>query len=158
LYNNDIIGVGAFTIFAGVYTATVFGTMFFFLLFWPSLSETVMWFRIKATGAIFAILAVFGAALSSTIVIATHKAYLIPSPSGDFDSLQAAFSHPRPPYVYKSFSYVYPWLVLTWIGWLFTIWSTHLLFKASRYHLSNPHVVGEYIRQEEEGKRGISDV
>jgi len=158
LFNNDIVGVAAFTIFAGVYTATVFGTMFFFLLFWPALSETVVWYRIKATGAIFAVLAVFGAAISSTIVIATHKAYLIPSPTGDFGALQAAFSHPQPPYAYKDYRFVYPWLVLTWVGWLFTIWSTVLLFKASRFHLANPHVVGEYIRQEDEEKRGRSDV
>jgi hypothetical protein len=129
------------------------GTMFFFLLFWPALSETVVWYRIKATGAIFAVLAVFGAAISSTIIVASHKAYLIPSPNGDFAALQAAFSNPRPPYAYKHYAYVYPWLVLTWVGWLFTIWSTLLVFKASRFHLANPHVVGEYIRQEEEEKR-----
>ena len=132
------------------------GTMFFFLLFWPNLSETVVWFRIKATASIFAVLAVFGAAISSTIIVAAHKAYLIPSPTGDFGALQAAFSDPRPPYAYKHYAFVYPWLVLTWIGWLLTIWSTLLVFKASRFHLSNPHVVGEYIRQEEEEKRIMS--
>lgn len=158
LFNNDIVGVAAFTIFAGVYTATVFGTMFFFLLFWPTLSETVVWYRIKATGAIFAVLAVFGAAISSTIIVATHKAYLIPSPNGDFGALQAAFSNPRPPYVYKHYPYVYPWLVLTWVGWLFTIWSTCLVFKASRFHLGNPQVVGEYTKQEDEEKRGGSEI
>jgi hypothetical protein len=153
LYNNDVVGVGSFTIFAGVYTATVFGTMFFFLLFWPALAESVMWFRIKAAGSIFAVLAVLGAAISSTVVVATHKAYLIPSPNGDFEALQAAFAHPRPPYVYRTFSYIYPWLILTWIGWLFTIWSTYLVFQASHYHLANPHVVGEYLRQEEDEKK-----
>ena len=132
--------------------------MFFFLLFWPALSETVVWYRIKATGAIFAVLAVFGAAISSTIIVATRKAYLIPSPNGDFEALQAAFSNPRPPYAYKDYAIVYGWLVLTWIGWLFTIWSTLLVFKASHYHLANPHVVGEYIRQEDEEKRSRSEV
>jgi hypothetical protein len=156
LFNNDIVGVGAFTIFAGVYTATVFGAMFFFLLFWPALSETVMWFRIKAAASIFAILAVLGAAISSTIIVATRNAYLIPSPNGDFQALQAAFSNPRPPFVYKHYAYVYPWLIFTWIGWLFTIWSTILLFRASRFHLANPHVVGEYNRQEEEEKSSSS--
>ena len=129
------------------------GTMFFFLLFWPTLTETIMWYRIKATGAIFAVLFVLGAAISSTVIVATHKAYLIASPQGDFGALQAAFSNPRPPYAYKHYSYVYPWLVLTWVGWIFTIWGTYLVFKASHFHLANPHVVGEYIRQEEEEKR-----
>jgi len=153
LFNNDVVGVGSFTIFAGVYTATVFGTMFFFLLFWPTLQETIMWYRIKATASIFAVLVVLGAAISSTVVVATHRAYLIPSPTGDFEALQAAFAHPRPPYAYKEFSYIYPWLILTWIGWIFTIWSTYLVFKASHFHLANPHIVGEYIRQEEEERR-----
>jgi len=127
--------------------------MFFFLLFWPTLSETLMWYRIKAAASMFAVLAVLGAAISSTVVVASHSAYLIPSPNGDFGALQAAFANPRPPYVYKHYAYVYPWLVLTWIGWPFTIWGTYLVFKASHFHLTNPHVVGEYSRQEEEEKR-----
>jgi len=129
------------------------GTMFFFLLFWPALSETVMWYRIKAAGSIFAVIVVLAAAISSTVVIAAHKAYLIPSPNGDFGALQAAFANPTPPFVYKEYSYIFPWLILTWIGWLFTIWSTYLVFKASHFHLANPHVVGEYLVQEAEEKR-----
>ena len=129
------------------------GTMFFFLLFWPALSETVMWYRIKATGSIFAVIVVLAAAISSTVVVASHKAYLIPSPNGDFGALQAAFANPRPPFAYKEYSYIFPWLILTWIGWLFTIWSTYLVFKASHFHLANPHVVGEYLAQEAEEKR-----
>jgi len=145
-YNNDIVGVAGLTIFAGVYTATVFGTMFFFLLFWPALPESRLWSRIKYTGSIFATVAVFAAALASTIVVATHHAYLIPSATGSFEDLQTKFAQARPPYYYRHYDYAIGWLVLMWIGWIFTALSTVYVFRAARFHLDNPHIVGTYLK------------
>jgi hypothetical protein len=146
-YNNDIVAVAALTIFAGVYTATVFGTMFFFLLFWPALPESRLWSRIKLSGSIFAAVMVFAAALASTIVIASHHAYLIPSSTGSFEDLQNHFAHANPPFHYRRYSHAIGWLVLMWIGWIFTVLGTVFVFKASQFHLANPHVVGTYMKQ-----------
>ena len=38
--NNDIVGVFSFNIFVGVAVATIFGSGFFFDLFWPERKET----------------------------------------------------------------------------------------------------------------------
>jgi hypothetical protein len=149
LFNNDIVGAAGLSIFAGVYTATIFGTMFFFLLFWPALPESKLWFRIKATGAIFSVIVVLAAALTSTIIVASHSAYLIPSPTGSFEELQAQFANPNPPYKYSDYGRAIGWVVLMWIGWVFTIISTWFVFKAARFHLANPHVVGTYTQPQE---------
>lgn len=148
-FNNDIVGAVGLSIFAGVYTATVFGTMFFFLLFWPALPESKLWFRIKATGAIFSVIVVLGAALASTIIVASHSGYLIPSPTGSFEELQAEFAHPPVPYRYKEYGRAIGWVVLMWVGWIFTIISTYFVFKAARFHLANPHVVGTYTQPQD---------
>jgi len=149
LYNNDVVGAAGLSIFAGVYTATVFGTMFFFLLFWPALPESKMWFRIKAAGAIFSVIVVLAAALASTIIVASHSAYLVPSPTGSFADLQSQFSNPRPPYKYSSYGRAIGWVVLMWIGWIFTIVSTYYVFVAAHFHLANPHVVGTYTQPQD---------
>lgn len=95
--------------------------MFFFLLFWPALPESKMWFRIKAIGAIVSVLTVLASALTSTIIVASHSAYLIPSSTGSFGDLQSSFSNPHPPYKYSSYGRAIGWVVLMWIGWIFTI-------------------------------------
>jgi len=147
MFNNDIVGAAGFTIFAGVYTACVFGTMFFFLLFWPALPESILWSRIKYGGAISAAIFDLGAALTSTIIIASHSAYLIPSPTGSFDQLQQQFNNPNPPFQYRQYGFCIAWLVLFWIGTVASFISIYYVFKAARFHLANPHVVGTYTQQ-----------
>lgn len=93
--------------------------MFFFNLFWPALPESKLWSRIKYAGSVFATICVFAAALASTIVVATHSAYLIPAP-GQSESLSALYPHPKPPFKYSSYAYNIGWIVLMWIGWVFT--------------------------------------
>jgi len=148
-YNNDIVGCAGLSIFAGVFTATVFGTMFFFNLFWPALPESKLWSRIKYAGSIFATLCVFAAALASTIVVATRSAYLIPAP-GQSESLSSLYSHPKPPFKYSSYAFNIGWIVLMWIGLVFTALSTYYVFKAARFHLANPHHVNTYPGQTNE--------
>jgi hypothetical protein len=41
VYNNDFIGIASFNIFMGILVATIFGSAFFFDLFWPERYETV---------------------------------------------------------------------------------------------------------------------
>jgi len=149
-FNNDIVGVASLTIFAGVYSAIVFGTMFFFLLFWPALPESIIWSRIKAVAALFSLITVSAAVLASTIVGAAHHAHLIPSPTGSFEELATHFAHPTPPYRYRDYGLVIGWLVLSWIGWVFTVISTIYVFKASSFHLANPDVVKSYLLQNDE--------
>lgn len=38
-HNNDYIGMASYNVFAGVYVAFIFGSAFFFDLFWPERRE-----------------------------------------------------------------------------------------------------------------------
>jgi hypothetical protein len=38
--NNDFVGIASFNIFVGIAVATIFGSGFFFDLFWPERTET----------------------------------------------------------------------------------------------------------------------
>jgi hypothetical protein len=40
VHNNDFIGIASFNIFIGIAVATIFGSGFFFDLFWPERSES----------------------------------------------------------------------------------------------------------------------
>lgn len=121
----QIVGVASFTIFAGVYTATVLGTMFFFNLFWPALPETKFWARTKLYSATFATLAVLGACISSTIIGAARAAHYEFAAGVDHAAAVQAIRDAGltfPPLRYKKYSYVIVWLVFIWVGWLFTVW------------------------------------
>ncbi len=39
-HNNDYVGIASYNIWAGVFTATIFGAAFFFDLFWPERHES----------------------------------------------------------------------------------------------------------------------
>ena len=38
--NNDIVGIASYNIFIGIAVATIFGSGFFFDLFWPERTES----------------------------------------------------------------------------------------------------------------------
>lgn len=73
-YNNDYVGVASFNIFAGVFTAFIFGAAFFFDLFWPARHEDrgirIAW---KACGVMSCVF-VLASALAMTIIVALRSA------------------------------------------------------------------------------------
>jgi lipid-A-disaccharide synthase-like uncharacterized protein len=40
VHNNDIVGIFSYNIFVGIAVATIFGSAFFFDLFWPERKES----------------------------------------------------------------------------------------------------------------------
>jgi len=40
VHNNNFIGIASYNIFVGIYVATIFGSGFFFDLFWPERTES----------------------------------------------------------------------------------------------------------------------
>ncbi|KZT25583.1 hypothetical protein NEOLEDRAFT_1133578 [Neolentinus lepideus HHB14362 ss-1] len=132
VYNNDIVGATGFTIFAGVFNACVFGSMYFFLLFWPESRETPMWAVIKQVGAVVAMLSVLVAAIVSTVIGATHSASI----HGVDEAIrQQIIADSAVPLKYSHYSYIIAYVVLLWIGWVFTFASTVVVFVASHYYL-----------------------
>ncbi|EPQ51693.1 hypothetical protein GLOTRDRAFT_132957 [Gloeophyllum trabeum ATCC 11539] len=139
VYNNDIVGATGLTIFAGVFNACVFGSIFFFLLFWPESRETPFWAAAKQVGAVVAMLSVLAASITSTVIGATHSATI----SGvDEATRQAITAEAEVPLKYSHYRYIIVYIVLLWIGWVFTLASTVMVFIASNYYLHHqpaPH-------------------
>jgi len=151
LYNKDIVAAGSLSICASTYASTLFGILSLFLLFWPTLPESRMWSYIKYYATVFATGVVFAASVLATIVVSKHHAYLIPARTGSPDALYAQFANPRPSYYYRNNPFAIAWVALLWGGFLFSALSTVYVFKASRYHLANPHVVESYAKHDGAG-------
>ncbi|TFK53155.1 hypothetical protein OE88DRAFT_1677976 [Heliocybe sulcata] len=132
LYNNDIVGAASLTIFAGVFTAIVYGTLFFFLLFWPNSVETPLWATVKKISAIFCTLVTTAALIWSTIVVTSHSAWITGAPASAATSVT-----PRAPLDYSHYAHNIAWIVLFWIGWPFVVASNVLVFIASAHHISH---------------------
>jgi len=121
--NNDIVGSFSFNIFVGVFVATIFGAAFFFDLFWPERSETkavrIAWKACAVLASCFAL----ASAILLTVVIATHRATV------------TGMEHIKenPPLLYKKNGRAVASVVLIWLGFLATVWSTFLMFASINY-------------------------
>jgi len=67
VYNNDIIGIASFNIFAGVYVATIFGAAFFFDLFWPERKESGAVKLAWKICSVFAVVMIFADVIALTV-------------------------------------------------------------------------------------------
>ncbi|KAJ9632485.1 hypothetical protein H2203_000890 [Taxawa tesnikishii (nom. ined.)] len=86
-HNDDIVGIGSYNIFNGIYVATIFGAAFFFDLFWPERRESR---AVRLAWKICAVLAcVFclASALALTVIVATHSAYVTGVPQSEANRL-----------------------------------------------------------------------
>jgi len=134
VWNNDIVGAVSLTIFAGVFTAIVYGCLFFFLLFWPDSRETPFWALVKKISATFCTLVVLAAAIWSTVVVATHSAYI----SGLTPTQYAALRNQlRVPLKYSDYPHNLAYVIMLWIGWVFCVISNVYVFIASAYHIKH---------------------
>lgn len=74
--NNDIVGILSFNIFVGIAVATIFGSGFFFDLFWPERHESpsvkMAWRICSVLMCIFTL----ADAIALTVIVATHRAYI----------------------------------------------------------------------------------
>ncbi|KAI0022561.1 hypothetical protein F4780DRAFT_182670 [Xylariomycetidae sp. FL0641] len=131
-FNNDIVGVGSYNIFVGVYVATIFGAAFFFDLFWPERHESK---SVKLAWKICAILACFfttSAAIALTVVVSRHSAHVYNA--GGSNHSQADLDKfvkdsGGPPTVYRNNPKTIASVVFLWIGVVSTVASAILLWK-----------------------------
>jgi len=130
-YNNDLIGSAISTIVFCVFVATVFGTDFFFLVFWPRRRYAGWYHHARAALALVVMLGMFASAIASTIVIATHEARILRADAVAASALTRQFA--RPPLRYRSWAVNIAWVVLLWIATISTIVSTILLLIAASY-------------------------
>lgn len=122
VYNNDYIGVASFNIFAGVFTAFIFGAAFFFDLFWPARKEDhgirVAW---KACGVMSCVFTL-ASALAMTVIVALRSAYVTGvSAERAEEMLQQYAKYSATPLQYKENGRAVASVVFIWPGWVATV-------------------------------------
>lgn len=120
MHNNAIIGATSYNIVAGVSVAIVFGSAFFFDLFWPERREDRGVRRAWSACAVFESLLMLSSALVMTVVTARHGARV----EGVDDTSARRFwgeTRKKPALVYRANPKVVAAVVLAWPGAGFTV-------------------------------------
>lgn len=129
VYNNDFVGAFSYNIFVGVYVATIFGSAFFFDLFWPERKESA---AVKMAWRICSVLAcafTLSSALLITIILATHNARITGVSAAEARHLLSV-AQPNQPLIYKHNKRGIASVVFIWVGMVSTIASTALLWHS----------------------------
>ncbi|KAG6844029.1 hypothetical protein H0H87_010494 [Tephrocybe sp. NHM501043] len=131
VHNNDIIATQVLIIVFCVFVATVYGADMFFLIFWPE-RKYPAWYNVARIGlALFILLGVWAAALASTIVVAAHVAGLTGVDEQSKQQIIAFFY--RPPLVYRDWPVNIAYIVLLWLGLVFTLGAFIAMLLGVRY-------------------------
>ncbi|KAF2850067.1 hypothetical protein T440DRAFT_113508 [Plenodomus tracheiphilus IPT5] len=121
IHNNDFIGIASYNIFVGVYVATIFGSAFFFDLFWPERHESG---AVKLAWKICSLLAcafTLSCALAYTYIVATRKVGVFGPRVGKTGG---------PALRFRDNGRAVASVVLLWLGMVFTFVSTYLLWHS----------------------------
>ncbi|KII88311.1 hypothetical protein PLICRDRAFT_175911 [Plicaturopsis crispa FD-325 SS-3] len=128
---HDLDSSHAVALVACICVASVIQRETLFLTFWPAFVYPPSVVRWKKGLAVFVTALFTAGILQWTVVVSTHS-YKI---SGVDDSTQAELlqRYPSPPHEYIKSTYNIVGTVLLWIGYIFAVWSTYLLFKAANH-------------------------
>jgi hypothetical protein len=119
VHNNDYVGIASYNIFVGVYVATIFGSAFFFDLFWPERVESP---AVKLAWRICSVLAcvfTLACALAYTVILAMHSAYVTGANAEQAQRYLAEYG--GSPMKYRENGRAVASLVFEWLGWPATI-------------------------------------
>lgn len=155
VHNNDIVGIFSYNIFVGIAVATIFGSGFFFDLFWPERHESA---SVKLAWKISSLVVSFMAladALALTVIIATHSAHI----SG-VSPEEASFwfrSNPKPNRVYRHYSYNIGSVVLLWPGVIASFASTYIMWKSLQHNDIHGPKAAPYRTEKPKGEEASID-
>lgn len=132
VHNNDFIGIASYNIFIGIAVATIFGSGFFFDLFWPERHENP---AVKTAWKISSLVVSFMAladAIALTVIVATRKAWI----SGvSHEQANALFDQNGPPNrVYRRNAYCVASAVILWPGVVASFASTYIMWKSLQHN------------------------
>ncbi|KAF4568626.1 hypothetical protein EYR36_010638 [Pleurotus pulmonarius] len=130
VHNNPVIAAACVTIVFAVLVATLFGADFFFLLQFPRRVYPTWYNVAKKFLSVFITAGVLAGALFSTVVVATQEQYINGTAVTEAESRRYEEFFYRPPFVYKRWAVNIAWVVLIWIGWVATVGSTIIMWKA----------------------------
>lgn len=80
IHNNAYIGIASYNIFVGIYVATIFGSAFFFDLFWPERRESS---AVKTAWRVCSVLAcamTLACAIAYTVILTRRVAWITGGP------------------------------------------------------------------------------
>ncbi|KAF7862519.1 hypothetical protein EAF04_007392 [Stromatinia cepivora] len=125
---RDIVGIFSFNIFVGIAVATIFGSGFFFDLFWPQRHETpavkMAWKICSVLMCIFT----FADAIALTVIVATQRATIDGLTNSEAQRYFDLNGPPNP--IYRKNAYCVASTVLLWLGMLGTFASTYIMWKS----------------------------
>lgn len=117
VHNNSYIGVASYNIFIGISVATIFGSGFFFDLFWPERQESA---GVKMAWKISSVLVSFAAladCIATTVIVATKRVTISGVSYEDGERLFRENGKPNP--IYRRNAYCVASCVVVWPGMVF---------------------------------------
>ena len=125
MHNNNYIGIASFNIFTGIFVATIFGSAFFFDLFWPERHESPSVKLAWKICSIFACVLTLACALAYTVIVAARSAYVTGTNAVESQRLLAMYG--GSPLRYRNNGRAIASVVFLWPGMVFTsvryVWS-----------------------------------
>jgi len=128
VHNNNIVGILSYNIFIGIAVATIFGSGFFFDLFWPERAESI---SVKLAWKICSVVVSFMAladAIALTVIVATKEAFISGVLPVEASALFAQNGPPNP--VYRHNAYCVASAVILWPGVVGSFASTYIMWKS----------------------------
>jgi len=131
VHNDNFVGMASYNIFVGIYVATIFGSAFFFDLFWPERKEAPGVKLAWRVCSIFACLLTLASALGLTVIVATKSAYVTGTDSATATRLLAEYG--GSPLRYRDNGRAIASVVFEWPGMVATIASTWILWHSLQH-------------------------
>jgi len=131
VHNNNYVGIASYNIFVGIYVATIFGSAFFFDLFWPEREESKSVKIAWRVCSVFACMLTLASALAGTVIVARHSAYVTGTNAEVAQSYLAEYG--GSPLRYRDNGRAVASVVFEWPGMIATFASTVLLWRSLDY-------------------------
>jgi len=154
VHNNDFIGMASYNIFVGIYVATIFGSAFFFDLFWPERKESRAVVLAWRVCSVLACLMALASAIGLTVIVASHRAYVTGTNAREAGRLLALYG--GSPMRYAKNGRAVASVVFIWPGMLATVASTFLLWH-SLTHIDNHGPKSTHARTRDDVARDPED-
>ncbi|KAE9396120.1 hypothetical protein BT96DRAFT_977651 [Gymnopus androsaceus JB14] len=133
LHNDDIIAAEILTLTFGALVSTFFSLDLLLIVQWPRHIYPKWYNYTRMTLAIVLTAGFLAAAIMSTVVVATHSAFITGAPVAMQKQYTDFFF--RPPLKYKDWAMNVAYVCLLWISCLFTIASAVIMFISVKHEM-----------------------
>ncbi|KAK8199321.1 hypothetical protein IWZ00DRAFT_11516 [Phyllosticta capitalensis] len=139
VHNNDYIGAASYNIFVGIWVAFIFGSAFFFDLFWPERREIKGVRKAWRITSVMSCAFTLSSAIVFTVITATRRVHVEGVSYARAEVLASQWPKRKSnPFEYRKNPRAVASIVFLWIGTIFTWISTIILYLS----LSHDEKVG----------------